>query len=79
MKYSGIIQNHIKAKDGPTQTTSISNSLSESRKKISEDIQKMENMPWIEELTDSALNQVYDEFEDDLMLVQALEQFEEGN
>ena len=39
----------------------------------------MENMPWIEELTDSALNQVYDEFEDDLVLVQALEQFEEGN
>ena len=30
-------------------------------------------------MTDSALNEVYDEFEDDMMLVQALEQFEEGN
>ena len=39
----------------------------------------MENMTWIEEMTDSALNEVYDEFEDGMMLVQALAQFEEGN
>ena len=39
----------------------------------------MENMTWIEEMTDSALNEVYDEFEDGMMLVQVLAQFEEGN
>ena len=39
----------------------------------------MENITWIEEMTDSTLNEVYDEYEDDMMLMQALEQFEEGN
>ena len=38
----------------------------------------MENMTYIEAMTDSTLNEVYDEFEDDMLLVQALEQFEEG-
>ena len=39
----------------------------------------MEKMTWIEEITGSALNEVYGEFEDGMMLMQALEQFEEGN